>query len=133
MRVMVDTNILISMFLFPKKQYDDLVKTITKKHTLVLSSFVVDELWDVIKKKFPKREGDVDTFLTKLSYELSYTPHQMPGGVFEIRDMKDYPVVYTAIIDATDVLISGDKDIMAVEIDKPEIMTIAEFMEKYGK
>lgn len=132
MRVMVDTNILISMLLFPSKRYDDLVETINKDHTLVLSSFVVDEFWDVIKRKFPQKEEAADQFLTKLAYDLVYTPHQMPGDLFEIRDMKDYPVVYSAVLDQTDVLISGDKDITSVEIETPEIMTIAEFMDKYG-
>ena len=43
-----------------------------------------------------------------------------------------YPVVYSAVIDQADVLISGDKDITAVKIETPELLTIAEFMEKYG-
>ena len=89
MRVMVDTNILISMLLFPGRRYDDLIETINSEHTLVLSSFVIDEFWDVIKRKFPQKEEAADRFLTKLAYELAYTPHQMPGGLFEIRDMKD--------------------------------------------
>ena len=89
MRVMVETNILISMLLFPGKRYDELIEIINNDHTLVLSSFVVDEFWDVIKKKFPQRVDAADRFLTELSYELVYTPHQMPGDLFEIRDMKD--------------------------------------------
>ena len=129
---MVDTNILISMLLFPSKNYDDLLEIINRGHKLVLSSFVVDEFWDVIKRKFPQKKDAADTFLTKLTYELAYTPHKMQSNLFEIRDMKDYPVVYSAIIDDTDVLISGDKDIKAVEIEKPEIMTMTEFMDKYG-
>lgn len=133
MRVMIDTNILISMLLFPSKKYDDFFEIINGEHTLVLSSFVIDEFWDVIKRKFPQKEEAADTFLTKLAYELAYTPHQMPGNLFEIRDMKDYPVVYSGIIDGSDILISGDKDIAAVEIDAPEIMTMADFIERYKK
>lgn len=130
---MIDTNILISMMLFPKKQYDDFFEIISEGHTLVLSSFVIDEFWDVIKRKFPQKEDAADAFLTKLAYDLVYTPHQMPGNLFDIRDMKDYPVVYSAIIDETDVLISGDKDIMAVEIDSPKILSLTEFIEQYRK
>ena len=129
---MIDTNILISMMLFPQKQYDDFFEIIGEEHTLVLSSFVIDEFWDVIKRKFPQKEEEADVFLTKLAYDLVYTPHQMPGNLFDIRDMKDYPVVYSAIIDETDVLVSGDKDIRVVEIDSPEILSLTEFIEKYG-
>ena len=45
--------------------------------------------------------------------------------------MKDYPVLYTAIIEDIDVLITGDKDFSDIEIDKPEIMTPGEFIEEF--
>lgn len=35
--------------------------------------------------------------------ELVYTPHHMSGGLFEIRDRNDYPVLYTAIIENADI------------------------------
>jgi hypothetical protein len=37
--------------------------------------------------------------------ELVYTPHHMSGGLFEIRDRNDYPVLYTAIIENADIFI----------------------------
>ncbi len=49
----------------------------------------------------------------------------------KIRDAKDYPVLYTAIIENVDILITGDKDFADIDIEKPEIMTPAEFMEEY--
>lgn len=52
--------------------------------------------------------------------------------LFSIRDPADYPVLYSAIVEDVDVLISGDKDFAEVEVDKPEIVTPAEFIEKYG-
>jgi len=45
--------------------------------------------------------------------------------------MKDYPVLYTAIIENIDVLITGDKDFADIEIEKPEILTPADFIAKY--
>ena len=44
----------------------------------------------------------------------------IPTGLFEIRDMADAPILYTAII-------TGDKDFDDVAIEKPTIMTIVEF------
>ena len=43
MRVMLDTNVLISMILLPNKRFGDMLELITREHTLVLSSFVTDE------------------------------------------------------------------------------------------
>lgn len=44
MRIMLDTNVLISMIIFPGKRFMQMLECITQKHTLVLSSFVVEEL-----------------------------------------------------------------------------------------
>lgn len=66
-----------------------------------------------------------------MSYNLVYTPEEMDNTMFRIRDAKDYPVLYTAILEDVDILITGDKDFAAVEIEKPELMTPADFMAKY--
>ena len=131
MRIMLDTNVLISKILFPNKKFNQMIEAITREHTLVLSSFVVDELIAVTERKFPQQKEAVDLYLTKLAYEYVYTPRRMQGGLFDIRDIKDYPVLYTAITEGVDILITGDKDFADVDIDKPEILTPTQFCEKY--
>ena len=54
MRVMIDTNILISAFVFRSKKMYSVIDYIVSHHELVLPSYVVDELRDVINRKFPK-------------------------------------------------------------------------------
>lgn len=56
MRIMLDTNVVISMILFPSKKFLSMLNVITKKHTLVLSSFVVEELFKVADRKFPQKK-----------------------------------------------------------------------------
>ena len=131
MRIMLDTNVLISIILFPNKRFDDMLELITREHTLVLSSFVTDELMAVAERKFPQKKTVIDLFLTRLSYEYVYTPKVMKAGLFDIRDINDYPVLYTAITENVDILITGDKDFTEVDIDKPKILTPAQFCEKY--
>lgn len=131
MRVMLDTNVLLSVLLFPSKRMNAMMLEISMFHTLVLSSFVVVELYDVIKRKFPAKEAVIDTLLAQMSYELVYTPQQMKAGLFSIRDEKDYPVLYTAIVESVDILVTGDKDFADIEIEKPEIVTPADFISKY--
>ena len=128
---MLDTNVLISMVFFPGKRFTRLIEHITREHTLVLSSFVVDELVAVAEKKFPSRKDAIDRFLSRLAYELVYTPHKMQGGLFDIRDMDDYPVLYTAIVENVDVLITGDKDFADVSVEKPEILSPSTFIARY--
>ena len=128
---MLDTNILVSAFVFRSRKIYAVVDYIVSHHELVLSSYVVDELRDVVARKFPKLAGELDEFLTTLSFTLVYSPRLVPAGVFEIRDFTDAPILYTAIIEGVDVLITGDKDFDGVDVEMPEIMTIAEFENEY--
>lgn len=130
MRVMLDTNVLISVLLFPGTRMDSMMECIFTKHQLVLSS-VVDELKSVVKRKFPKRELAINKLLMMMSFEYVYTPNEIERGLFAIRDIKDYPVLYTAMIEDIDILITGDKDFSDIDIEKPEILSPTEFMEKY--
>lgn len=95
---MFDTNVLISMVLFPNARFTLLMDGITRDHTLVLSSFVIDELMAVADKKFPKKKDAINQYLLKINYEFVYTPHIIQGGLFVIRDRKDYPVLYSEIL-----------------------------------
>lgn len=132
MRIMLDTNILISAFVFRSKIMNEVIETILMEHKLVLSSFVVDELKRVVSRKFQSKSIVLDEFLTAIPYELVYTPEIMDENLFEIRDKMDYPVLYTAIIEDVDILVTGDKDFLDVEIEKPDILTPAQFVEIYS-
>lgn len=131
MRIMLDTNILISIFVFKSKILNKVIETILLEHKLILSSFVVDELKRVVSRKFANKLRELDEFLTVLPYELVYTPEIMDESLFEIRDKMDYPVLYTAIIEDVDILVTGDKDFSEADVEKPEILTPSEFFEKY--
>ncbi len=131
MRIMLDTNVLISALLFPGQRMNAMMEMITMNHDLVLSSYVVEELKMVVQRKFPKKESAIERMLFMMRYEYVYTPTEMEESLFEIRDVKDYPVLYTAIIEDIDILVTGDKDFSDIDVEKPQIMTPAEFMEKY--
>jgi|ADurb_Oil_03_Slu_FD_contig_101_527673_length_920_multi_2_in_0_out_0_2 putative PIN family toxin of toxin-antitoxin system len=133
MRIMIDTNILISIYLFPTPVMLKLVDTITEKHATVLPSYVIDELKTVIKRKFPAKYQFLDAFLMELPFEYTYTVEKVDANKYpNIRDKKDLPVLVSAITEDVDILITGDKDFFDVEIDKPEILTPTQFLEKYS-
>ena len=131
MRIMLDTNVLLSVLLFPGERMNRMMQCIFEEHRLVLSSFVIDELGYVVRRKFPAKENAVDALLSSMSFELVYTPRAMDKELFHIRDEKDYPVLYTAIKENVDILITGDKDFARVDVEHPEIMTPAEFIAQY--
>lgn len=91
MRIMLDTNVLISMLFFPSERFKTVLDYITRKHKLVLSSFVIDELFAVTDRKFPTKRHAVDSFLSDLSYELVYMPCHMKGNLSDIRFVQKLP------------------------------------------
>ena len=40
-------------------------------------------------------------------------------------------MVYTAILEDVDILVTGDSDFSDVDVEKPDILTPAEFVERY--
>ena len=130
MRIMLDTNVLISMLVF--KSFNAVIDKITQKHSIVLCSYVIDELHEVIERKFPNKQKDIEKFLMKLPFELVYTPKTIEEhDLFKIRDVDDEKVLYSAIIADVDILLTGDKDFSDIEIEKQEILTPSAFLEKY--
>lgn len=132
MRIMLDTNVLISGFAFGSARIREMTRWITEHHQLVLSSYVVDELREVVARKAPSALRALDDFLLRLPFEMCYTPTSLPDPLpFDIRDPDDVQVLYSAMIAEVDILITGDKDFSEVDIDKPLIMTPAAFIQRY--
>ena len=132
MRVMLDTNILISAGIFAGKHTTTLTLRIADEYTIVLSSRIIDELQAVMLLKFPDKKSALERFLKRLSYEIAYTPVEIDEDIYpKIRDKKDYPILASAVIADVDVFITGDKDFGGLDLEYPEIMTLNEFEGKY--
>lgn len=48
-----------------------------------------------------------------------------------VRDPKDSPILATAILENVDVLVTGDKDFLVLDVEIPDIVNMTEFMERY--
>lgn len=133
MRIMLDSNVIISIIVFNSKNLKKMLEIIIDKYKLVLSSYVLDELKEVVKRKFKNKLSDLDEFLYNLPFEIYYTPETIINkNLAEIRDIKDAPVLYSSIMSDVDILITGDKDFDNLDIEKPEILSPSQFLEKYS-
>jgi putative PIN family toxin of toxin-antitoxin system len=132
MRVMLDTNVLLSMFLFPSTKMNKLKHNLCEQHTILLCSYVIEETKDVVSRKFKSKETELVDFLRTFPFELVYTPLLFEAAEYpKIRDISDLPILVSAILDDADVLISGDNDFSDVIIERPEILKPADFIKKY--
>lgn len=135
MRITLDTNIYISVFVFQSKRLGQMLNFIGLNHNIIMSSYVLDELREVVEEKFPAKSAALDAFLTSIPFEYFYSPKILPDSLgFEIRDGDDAAVLYSAILSGADILITGDKDFSEISArtqEIPKIMTPAQFMEWY--
>ena len=132
MKVMLDTNIFISMIFFPSVQTKELAKKLTDNHQIVVCDYVIEELRLVTERKFPAKKRYLDRFFMELPFELVYTPKALNlSGFPEMRDAKDSPILATAIMEGIDVFVTGDKDFLVLDVEMPEIVTMADFVRQY--
>ena len=129
MRILVDTNILISALLFPKSKPSRALIYVSEYHEMVLCDRNLYELRDVLKRKAPNSLPDAEVLLNELSYELipaTYNAEKL------IRDAKDQPILNAAIVADVDIILTGDKDFLCLDMDHPKCMTVTEFFEHEG-
>ena len=132
MRIMLDTNVLISMFAFSSKTMNSLKLNLSQKHEIVIATYTIYELKVVVKRKFPDKRNYIDEFFQSFPYTISYTPEYIDKTKYpNIRDEFDLPILVSSILEEVDILITGDKDFQDIEIEKPEILTPMQFLNKY--
>ena len=129
---MLDTNIFVSMLFFPSEQTRKLAAKLANEHQIVICDYVIEELRLVVERKFPAGKESLEKFFIELPYELVHTPEVLnPDEYPQMRDIKDSPILATAIKEDIDVFLTGDKDFLVLDIKIPRILTMTEFLELY--
>ena len=128
MRILVDTNILFSALLFPKSVPAKALLYAIDNYEIVLCDRNISELKDILLRKAPIFLPDVEVFLAEFSYELIPA---VDYGEKLIRDVKDQPILNAAIVFNVDVILTGDKDFLSLDMEYPKCVTAAKFLELY--
>ncbi|MBI1883729.1 MAG: putative toxin-antitoxin system toxin component, PIN family [Chlamydiae bacterium] len=131
MRVVCDTNILISAFIFPGGPPDQVVTlSRLKEFTLCLSPDILTEFKKVLISKFKYSPTDANLLLERVTSfcEMIY-PHEKIEIIKRVD--ADNRILECALEAKADFLISGDKrDILPLrKIEKTLIITASEFLE----
>jgi len=129
MKILIDTNILISTVLFPNSKPARAVLHTSEYHEMILCDRNIHELREVLARKAPNALPDAEVLLAELSYELipaSYHAEKL------IRDVKDQPILNAAIVSDVDIILTGDKDFLSLDMEHPKCMTVAQFLEMEG-
>lgn len=128
MRVVFDTNILVSALVFPGGQDDAALRRIIDgTGRLLTSRAIVDELLEVLARKFA-RDGEelahVAVFVCELA--LVVAPRRRLRGV---KDEPDKRILECAISGRADAIVTGDKALLALGVfrDIP-VMTLRSYL-----
>ena len=134
MRVFIDTNIIISSILFPEGKVASVFSYIIEAHDLIIASYSIKECEIVFDRKFPAKKEYLKKFFNSLTFELFETPKHINQEKYPfIRDIKDLPIIVSAILSDADVIITGDKDFEEVKLKKPLIFTPNQYFELMQK
>ena len=131
MRVLIDTNVLISAALsttgVPFRAY--VKATAFPNHGLICGQNI-EEMKRIFNIKFPNRLAALNKFFSMALLTLELVPVSAVeyNSELEIRDINDRLILRAAIEAKADILLTGDKDFLESGLKKPMIMTPAEFL-----
>jgi len=123
MRIFADTNVLVSAFT-ARGLCADLFEVILADHQLVTGEYVLRELKRVLENKLNVPPDKVDTTIQFLrKYHIEPIPDE-PSQI-EVRDEDDRWVLESALKAKADILVTGDKDLLDISKEVPQIKIIS--------
>lgn len=120
MKIMLDTNVLISAFVF-----DGLTGTLLERlwemdQQLYVSEYIDQEFKTKLEMKWPPKAEKIYQMYHRLNIVFCESTSEILG---ELRDKKDVPVLSDAIYHKMDVILTGDKDFLESDIEYPLIFS----------
>ena len=127
-RLVFDTNILVSALVFPGGRGEAaLRRIIDQTDQLVLSRPIVDELLEVLARKFARDAEElahVAVFVTELA--LIVAPKRR---LRVVKDDPDNRILECAVAGRAEVIVTGDKALLALKLyEKIRILTLREYL-----
>ena len=112
MRVFLDTNVLAAAFA-TRGLCADLVRYVLAEHQLITGDVVLDELRDVLARRFKLPAGTIRDILNLLQGQEVVAKPKRPAPM-PARDADDAWILASAIEGRADVLVTGDRDLLDI-------------------
>ena len=103
MKIMIDTNVIISSLLKQGSVPDIVLNYVCNNHNLILCDHIINECYTVAKRRFPTKIDVLNDLFAKMRYELVAAPRT---GEILIRDVKDQPILNAAVTHV-EILVTG--------------------------
>lgn len=114
MRILFDTNVLIAGFIHSGRCYEFVLTARENHHEMYYTSFIMEELKDVLSKKFHLSEQAINAVLKLIRgyFKKGISAKEILDPV--CRDRKDNQILADALINKIDLIITGDKDLLTL-------------------
>jgi putative PIN family toxin of toxin-antitoxin system len=116
-RIFLDTNVLVSAFA-TRGLCADLLRHVLLEHELLTGEVNLTELRRVLKKKIRVPEATVDA-IEELLRAQTIVPKPRKRLDVEIRDPADAWVLASAVAADSDLLVTGDRDLLDIASQAP--------------
>ena len=130
MRILLDTSFLYSALFHPSTRFNAILDFVFSESDPLIPAYVADELIRKAKEKRPEALELVMAFLEHTEVVESQGSELFPSPP-QMRDPNDQPILDAAIHHGVDIIISSDKDFTSLKLDRPRIMTPAEFIAEF--
>ncbi len=127
MKIMLDTNILISALIFGGKARSVLIELFGTNHRIYVSAYVVREFEEKVHQKWPDKADRIMEMFSSLPVCFCESSQKLQGT---LRDEKDIQVLSDALYHEINVLLTGDKDFLEEDLERPLIFSLS-MMEEY--
>lgn len=117
MRVFLDTNVLVSAFT-TRGLCADVLRVVLRDHTLLTGEFNLGELRRVLRTRMVAPEHVVDSAESLLRGHVVVPAPEAPASI-EVRDPDDAWVLASAVAGKADILVTGDRDLLAIRSEAP--------------
>lgn len=135
MRVVIDTNVLISAIFWTGKPKQILNKVRREEITFLTSEFILEELRDVLTregKPFKISEEETKRVVTEMKGLAVVV--KIGSHVSVCQDENDNRVLECAIDGNADCIITGDSHLLQLgSFQKIDIMTVSDFLDYFKK
>ncbi|MDR0284581.1 MAG: putative toxin-antitoxin system toxin component, PIN family [Propionibacteriaceae bacterium] len=132
MKILIDTNILVSAVLFPQGVAKRaLLAVIEGYDQAMVCTYSIAELHEVFDRKFPDDADLLEEFVTQLTEDVQVvtTPAEALAAETKLRDPDDQPILRAALAAGADLILTGDKDLLDSGLTFPRVVRPREYLE----
>jgi uncharacterized protein len=110
LNIFFDSSVVVAAFTFPGVCSKVLLRA-ADLHKVHVSEYVIEEVSRVLRTKFPIGEDEIDDHIHWLRKHCNVISFAPPLDII-LRDPTDIPILSAAIASKSDILVSGDKDLL---------------------